>query len=151
MGLWQQQEETVCVKEQVNPEKVCHRVLGSPVDQDDTVLKPHQEFLTGYNQKPGQGTVSLSVVLRSVARLGIISRDWNNGVSCCQQTVKGGEKCEPRESGGEIETKRWKFGGGRLEESCHKGQNAADKIPSGRNPLLLVTAALWLTRDTHLF
>lgn len=65
--------------------------------------------------------------------------------------MKGGEKWEPRESGGEVETKRWKLGGGRLEESCHKGQNTADKIPSDRNPLLLVTAALWLSRDTHLF
>lgn len=74
VGLCQQQEETVGVREQVNAEKVCHRVLGSPVDLNGTVLKLHQEFLTGYNHKLGQSTVSLSVVLGGVARLVIIAR-----------------------------------------------------------------------------
>lgn len=77
-----------------------------------TVLKWQQEFLNGYNQKLDQGTVCLSVVLGGVTRLGIISRDWNNGASGCQQTVKRGVEWEPRESGGE--TERWKFGGSRL-------------------------------------
>lgn len=77
-----------------------------------TVLKWQQEFWNYYNQKLGQDIVSLSVVLGGVARLGIISRDSNNGASCCQQTVKRGVEWEPRESGGGLE--RWKFGGGRL-------------------------------------
>lgn len=75
VSLCQQLEEMVGVREQVNSEKISHRVLGSPTDLDNTVLKLHQEFLTGYNQKLCQGTVSLSVVLGGVARLGIISRD----------------------------------------------------------------------------
>lgn len=114
VGLCQQQEETVVVREQVNPEKVCHRVLGSPVDLNATVLKLNQEFLTGYNHKVDQSTVSLSVLLGGAARLGIIGRGWNNGASCCQQTVERGVEWEPGESGGKMETKRWKFGGGRL-------------------------------------
>lgn len=75
MGLCQKQEETVGVREQVNPEKSCHGALRSPVDLEDMILKLHQKFLTGYNEKLGQSTFSLSVVLGGVTKLGFVSRD----------------------------------------------------------------------------
>lgn len=68
--------------------------------------------------------------------------------------MERGAEQEPRESGGEInsevETERWKFGGGRLEESYHEGQNAADKTSSSAGLVsLLLASAMQLNRDTH--
>lgn len=75
MNFCQQQEETVGLKEQVQPEKSYHGDLGCPVDPGDMILKLHQKFLTGHNWKPGQSTFSLWVVLSGVTELGVTSRD----------------------------------------------------------------------------
>jgi len=75
MGLCQQQEETVDVKEQVHPEKSCHGGMASPVDPEDTILKLHQRLLTCYNQKLDHSTFSPSVVLGGVYKSGIVSWD----------------------------------------------------------------------------
>lgn len=74
-NLCQPQKETVGVKGQVHAEKSCCRVLGCPVHLGDMILKLHQKFLTGHNQKLGQSTFSLWVVLSGVTALGVVSSD----------------------------------------------------------------------------